>query len=84
MTRRKVFPSGATFSELLKPMFENGKRIYRPQPVKEIRERVQQQLQTLHESIKRFVNPHLYPVGLEEKLSNLKTELILQNRGFKK
>ncbi len=84
MTRRKTFPTNATYSELLKPMFEDGKRIYRGRSAKEIRELVQQQLQTVHESIKRFVNPHLYPVGLEENLSKLKTELILQNRGFKK
>ena len=33
-----------------------------------------------HAGVKRFVNPHQYPVGLERKLHDLKTELILEAR----
>ena len=36
----------------------------------------------LHEGITRFVNPHEYPVGLELKLHDLKTDLILKARGL--
>ena len=31
--------------------------------------------------VKRFVNPHQYPVGLEQSLYDLRTELILRVRG---
>ena len=30
--------------------------------------------------VKRFVNPHTYPVGLEKSLHQLKTELIIKLR----
>ena len=30
--------------------------------------------------VKRLVNPHQYPVGLERKLHDLKTELVLKAR----
>jgi nicotinate phosphoribosyltransferase len=31
--------------------------------------------------VKRFVNPHQYPVGLERGLHELKTRLVLAARG---
>jgi nicotinate phosphoribosyltransferase len=36
----------------------------------------------LHAGIKRFVNPHQYPVGLALELQELKTRLVLQARGL--
>jgi nicotinate phosphoribosyltransferase len=41
------------------------------------------QLARFHAGIKRFINPHQYPVGLEEGLHELKTGLVLKARGFK-
>lgn len=82
-TRRKTFNSNADFKTLLEPMFRNGKRIFTAPAITETRARVAAELKGLHESIKRFVNPHLYPVGLEERLASLKTDLIMKNRGFK-
>lgn len=35
----------------------------------------------LHPVVKRFVNPHQYPAGLELGLHELKTKLVLQARG---
>jgi nicotinate phosphoribosyltransferase len=40
-------------------------------------------LARFHFGIKRFINPHQYPVGLEEGLHELKTDLVLKARGFK-
>jgi nicotinate phosphoribosyltransferase len=37
-----------------------------------------------HSGIKRFLNPHQYPVGLESRLHELKTKLIFQARGLRK
>jgi nicotinate phosphoribosyltransferase len=45
-----------------------------------IRERVPAALARFHSGIKRFVNPHRYPAGLEKKLHRKKTELILKLR----
>ena len=39
------------------------------------------QLALFHPGVKRFVNPHRYPVGLEQQLFAMKTELVLRARG---
>ena len=44
---------------------------------------VSDQLASLHPGNKRLLNPHQYPVGLEKSLHELKTEIILQQRGLK-
>jgi nicotinate phosphoribosyltransferase len=46
------------------------------------RRRTQEQLAMFHDGVKRFVNPHQYPVGLELGLHERKTTLILKARGF--
>lgn len=82
-TRRKIFSPDAKTHDLLVPVIKNGKRVYRSSDINAAKERVKTNLSLFHEGIKRFINPHLYPVGLEERLFNLKTNLILKNRGFK-
>jgi nicotinate phosphoribosyltransferase len=82
ITRRKIFSSGEIWNDLLVSVFRNGRRTYQRQPLDQIRERTQQQLTLFHSGIKRFVNPHRYPVGLEIGLHERKTELILRQRGF--
>jgi len=46
------------------------------------RARRESQLARFHPGIKRFENPHGYPVGLEQALFDLKTRLILEARGL--
>jgi len=82
-TRRKHIASGTAFEDLLVPIFKHGRQVYQSPPLAEIRQRVQSQLARFHSGIKRFVNPHQYPVGLELGLHELKTELVLQARGEK-
>ncbi|HEY2951209.1 MAG TPA: nicotinate phosphoribosyltransferase, partial [Verrucomicrobiae bacterium] len=81
LTRRKHVPSGAPFEDLLVPVFRRGELVYRPPALAEIRQRAQEQLAMFHAGVKRFVNPHQYPVGLELSLHELKTHLILRARG---
>jgi nicotinate phosphoribosyltransferase len=80
-TRRKKMPAGAAFSDLLVPVFRAGKRVYEPPSATEARKLVAAQLEGLHGGIKRLVNPHVYPVGLERGLYDFKTRLILEHRG---
>ncbi len=81
MTRRKTIPAGTKYEDLLVPVFRDGQCVYDPPAVSEIREYASQQLAHFHAAIKRFANPHQYPVGLEKRLFDLKTEQILQARG---
>lgn len=80
MTRRKRFPAGTRSEELLVPAFRAGRRVYRAPPLEEVRRRAREQLDGFHEGVKRFVNPHRYPVGLEYELYQRRTELILRTR----
>ena len=82
-TRRKHLASGTPFEDLLVPVFKRGQQVYQSPPLTEIRQRTQNQLAMFHSGVKRFVNPHQYPVGLELGLHDLKTELILRARGEK-
>ena len=83
-TRRRAIPAATPYEDLLSPIFRGGKRVYEPVPLEKIRRRTQEQLAQFHAGVKRFVNPHKYPVGLEKKLFDLKTDLILKARGAPK
>lgn len=81
-TRRKVVPEGTPHEDLLVPVFRKGKRVYEPPPLSESRASAKAELERFHEGIKRLVNPHQYPVGLEKGLYDLKTRLVLEKRGL--
>ena len=82
-TRQRTFEHKYEFEDLLQPIFRAGKQCYVIPTIEETKLRVQQQLSQLHSGTKRFVNPHTYPVGLEKKLFDTKTSLILKLRGGK-
>jgi len=83
MTRRKTFAADARHEDLLAPIFRGGQLVYTSPLLTDIRRRTQEQVASLHPSIRRFVHPHGYPVGLERNLHELKTKLILQARGVR-
>lgn len=82
MTRRKTIAAEAAAEDLLVPVFRRGRRVGPLPSLEEARRRTQSQLALFHPGIKRFVNPHEYPVGLELSLHQRKTELILKARGY--
>jgi nicotinate phosphoribosyltransferase len=80
-TRRKRIPADTAYEDLLAPVFRAGRLVYQAPALAEVRERAQQQLARFHAGVKRFTNPHQYPVGLELGLHELKTRLIMAARG---
>ena len=84
LTRRKHLSPETHWEDLLVPVLRGGQLVYQPPGLTQVRERVQRQLATLHPGIKRAVNPHQYPAGLELGLDELKTKLVLQARGEKR
>ncbi len=76
--RKRIMPAFYKEEELLKPIFKKGKKVYSSPQLNEIRERVQKQLASLDKTHRRLVNPHLYPVGLEENLHHLRMDLIIK------
>jgi nicotinate phosphoribosyltransferase len=80
MTRRRTFPDDVPYTELLVPVMRKGERVYDPPPLEEVRAHRQRDFARFHEGVKRFANPHRYPVGLEQNLFELRTKLILEAR----
>ena len=80
-TRRKHIESDTPFEDLLVPIYREGQLVYQVPALTEVRQRAKDQLAKFHAGVKRFVNPHQYPVGLELGLHDLKTNLILEARG---
>lgn len=81
MTRRKHIAAGTECQDLLVPVFRGGELVYDVPSVHAAKEKTQAELSCFHNSIKRRVNPHEYPVGLEARLHEMKTRLVLQARG---
>lgn len=73
---RKEVPS----EDLLKPIYREGRCIYQIPSLNEIRQHAKRELEHFNVGIKRFLNPHLYPVGMEKALYDLKISLINQVR----
>ena len=80
-TRRKHFTANAQTEDLLAPVLKQGNLVAELPALEAIRDRARQQLAMLHPGIKRFEYPHEYPAGLELRLHELKTRLILRARG---
>lgn len=80
-TRRRPIPARASHEDLLLPIFQRGTRVYSSPTLDHIRARTQQQLAALHPTLKRNLNPHEYPVGLEESLFTRRAHMILAGRG---
>lgn len=81
MTRRKTIAVGTAYEDLLVPVFREGKCVLKAEALEVTRERAREQLGRFHPGIRRFENPHEYPVGLERQLFELKTELVMRARG---
>lgn len=82
VTRRKTIPASAQGEDLLVPVFRKGDLVYDTPPLSDSRQRALDQVARLHPGIRRLVNPHEYPAGLEQDLHKLRTKLIMEARGL--
>jgi nicotinate phosphoribosyltransferase len=82
VNRRKKIPKDCQFEDLLVPIFDQGLCVYDRSGILAARQRCKRDLGLLNESVKRIVNPYSYPVGLEQTLSDHKSKMILDLRGF--
>jgi nicotinate phosphoribosyltransferase len=80
VTLRRKIPKEAQGQDLLAPIFRAGKLVYERPTIHEIRKNAAAQLDKFYSGIKRLLNPHVYPVGLESSLHELKTRLIEGHR----
>ncbi len=75
---RKTEVTGIKFEEPLKLVYNKGKSLF-SKSIEEIREYSLERFKMLPEEHKRFINPHIYRVGLSKKLWNLRDILIREN-----
>ncbi|MCP4245692.1 MAG: nicotinate phosphoribosyltransferase [bacterium] len=80
MTRRKHVGPDTPYTDLLEPVFRDGRPVLDPATLDDARGRAREQLGRFHAGIRRLVHPHQYPVGLEQSLHDVKTRLILDAR----
>lgn len=80
--RKRLMPMYYQEEILLKPIFRKGKIVYSGATLDQIRKRTTEQLESFDKTHKRLVNPHVYPVGLEENLHQLRTDLVLKAKQF--
>jgi nicotinate phosphoribosyltransferase len=66
--------------EVVVPAMRGGKRVGPRPSLEEIRARARAQIGGLHPGIRRLLNPHIYPVGLERHLHERRTGLVLERR----
>ncbi|MFI3200483.1 MAG: nicotinate phosphoribosyltransferase [Eubacteriales bacterium] len=71
-------PNTYTLRELMKPIFLQGKCVYTSPSVMDIRTYCQEELNTLWDETRRFVNPHKIYVDLSKQLYDIKIHLLDQ------
>jgi nicotinate phosphoribosyltransferase len=79
-TRRRPVRPGAPFRDLLAPVLQQGLLVQSLPTLEESRELARQEVTSLDPSIRRYLNPHVYPVGLEQSLHEFRTQLMLKKR----
>jgi nicotinate phosphoribosyltransferase len=80
--RKKIDSSGAESEVLLKAIFRKGEKVYGRPSLNDIRNRTKERLTKFDKTHKRLINPHIYPVGLEESLYHLRTNLVLKAKSL--
>jgi nicotinate phosphoribosyltransferase len=80
VTIRRKIPESATYHDLLVPIFHRGDLVYDRPTIHEIRAHAQTELGRFYSGVKRLLNPHIYPVGLELGLHEVKARLIEEAR----
>lgn len=78
---RKAVPPHDSYDDLLAPVFRGGALVAPLPGIEAARTRAADQLIRTSDRVQRFVNPHLYTVGLEPELAALKQRLIAEARG---
>ncbi len=79
VARKETIPADAEHTDLLLPVMREGKAVYTSPPLEAIRKTTADNLAQFPPGIKRFIYPHLYPVGLELSLYRKKITLALRN-----
>ena len=73
--------TGRDFAEMLVLLVEDGKRVGEPEDIHTAKARCRDAVMHLDPAVRRFLNPQIYPVGLETGLADLRQELAIAELG---
>lgn len=71
---------GLVLQPMLQPVVIDGVRACEPLPLADARRHAQESLARLDPACKRFLNPQVYPVGIEKGLSDMRQAMISEAR----
>jgi nicotinate phosphoribosyltransferase len=74
--RSRDFPADLEYVDLLQPLLRKGEFAVEEETVQVARNRATAQVGQLHSSIRRLVNPHGYPVGLDIGLHERRVQMM--------
>jgi nicotinate phosphoribosyltransferase len=80
VTIQRKIPGSAEYRDLLVPIFRRGNLVYERPSIHKMRGLVQSELGRFYTGVKRLLNPHIYPVGLELGLYENKSRLMQETR----
>lgn len=80
VTIYKKIPDSAKYHDLLVPIFRRGNLEYQRPAIDKTRGLAKTELDRFYQGVKRLLNPHIYPVGLELGLHEIKSRLIREAR----
>ena len=80
VTIHRRIPGSAQYRDLLVPIFRRGDLVYERPSIHQMRGLVQSELGRFYSGVKRLLNPHIYPVGLELGLYQFKSRLMHETR----
>lgn len=79
-TRHRRLSGEVDSADLLAPAVRDGEVVLQSVDLHEVRRSVQKNLQELHPSIRRLMNPHEFPVGLDIGLQERRNRMISEAR----
>ncbi|MCC9609230.1 nicotinate phosphoribosyltransferase [Blastopirellula sp. JC732] len=74
--RRKKLSANWECETLLTPVFRQGEVVYQNPTLLEMQARTKAELARFHPSVRRLLNPHGYPVGIDQKLFKERERMI--------
>jgi nicotinate phosphoribosyltransferase len=74
--RKSMSVEGFQKEPLLDKVMENGRRLIKRSPLKVLSDFRQERQELLPEEYKRFVNPHIYKIGISDGLKSVRDKLI--------
>jgi nicotinate phosphoribosyltransferase len=80
VTIHRKIPGSAKHNDLLVPIFRRGELVYERPSIQKMRALAQSELGRFYTGVKRLLNPHIYPVGLEFGLYEIKSRLVQEAR----